>query len=117
MSQQEQWQVAGNASEVYDQYLVPAVFEPWAKMLTDVAKLQPGETVLDVACGTGVVARHAAHQVGASGHVTDLDLNPGMLAVASSHAASPESAPITWQEGNATALPFPAPAFDVVLCQ
>jgi hypothetical protein len=45
MSQQEQWQVAGNASEVYDEYLVPAVFEPWAQMLTALAKLQPGETV------------------------------------------------------------------------
>lgn len=117
MSQQEQWQVAGNASEVYDEYLVPAVFEPWAQMLTDLAKLQPGEKVLDVACGTGVVARHAAQHVGASGHVTGLDLNPGMLAVASSRAVSSERAPITWHEGNATALPFPDNSFDVVLCQ
>jgi ubiquinone/menaquinone biosynthesis C-methylase UbiE len=67
MSQQEPWQVAGNAAEVYDAYLVPAVFEPWAHMLIALAPLQPGGKVLDVACGTGVVARHAAQHVGASG--------------------------------------------------
>jgi len=85
-SQQERWQLAGNAPEVYGRYLVPAIFGPWAPIVVAQAKLQAGERVLDVACGTGLVARLAAQYVGASGHVTGLDINPGMLAVARSLA-------------------------------
>jgi SAM-dependent methyltransferase len=72
--------------------------------------------VLDVACGTGIVARLAALQVGSRGQVTGLDLNPGMLAVA--RALPPGSgAMIDWREGSAVALPFADATFDVVLCQ
>jgi SAM-dependent methyltransferase len=78
----EQWQLSGNAAELYERYVVPYILGPWAPGLVERVALQPGERVLDVACGTGVVARHAAQQVGSAGHVTGLDLNPGMLAVA-----------------------------------
>jgi SAM-dependent methyltransferase len=72
--------------------------------------------VLDVACGTGVIARQAAPLVGLTGHVTGLDVSQAMLDVARSLPA-PEGAAIAWQEGSAEALPFPDAAFDLVLCQ
>ena len=56
MNQQGQWQVAGNAPEVYERELVPAVFGVWAPIVVDLAQPRPGERVLDVACGTGIVA-------------------------------------------------------------
>jgi ubiquinone/menaquinone biosynthesis C-methylase UbiE len=119
MADQGQWQVAGNAAETYQRALVPAVFAAWAPRVVALADLQPGERVLDIACGTGVVARLAAQQVGRTGTVTGLDLNPGMLAMAASIASSdPDaSAPIAWREASATKMPFPDAAFDVAYCQ
>lgn len=105
-----------NPAETYESYFVPAMFLPWATILLRHAAAQSGERVLDVACGTGIVARQAAPRVGADGQVVALDMNPAMLAVASALSA-PSGATITWQEGNAMALPFPDGAFDVVLCQ
>ncbi len=98
MSDQGQWQVAGNAAETYERALVPAVFAAWAPLVVALADPRPGERVLDVACGTGVVTRLVAQRVGPTGKVVGLDLNPGMLAVAASSAANepPTSAPITW---------------------
>jgi ubiquinone/menaquinone biosynthesis C-methylase UbiE len=116
LGEQEQWQLDGSAPELYQHYLVPAVTALWAADLADQAVLHPGERVLDLACGTGVVARLAAERVGPTGRVTALDLNPGMLAVARSLPAVP-GAVIEWREGSALALPFPEAAFDVALCQ
>src|SRR5215472_8707126 len=112
----EQWQLAGSAPELYQRYLVPAVTGQWAADLVEQAALQPGERVLDVACGTGVVARLAAACVGPTGRVAALDLNPGMLAVAREHPAESEQgavAVIEWYEGSALALPFLEAVFDV----
>lgn len=103
-------------AETYEQYFVPAMFLPWATILLRYASPQPGERMLDVACGTGIVARQAAPLVGANGQVVALDMNPAMLAVARAQPA-PSGATIRWQEGNAMALPFPDDTFDVVLCQ
>jgi ubiquinone/menaquinone biosynthesis C-methylase UbiE len=114
MSQSERWHLGGNAPEVYERELVPAIFEPWASLLVAKAALREGERVLDVACGTGVVTRLAAAQVGTEGHVVGLDLNPGMLARASS---PPESAGVEWREGDAGALPFDVTSFDALFCQ
>jgi SAM-dependent methyltransferase len=116
MVDRAQWQVGGSAPEVYERDLVPAVFGPWARLVVDFADLQPGDRVLDVACGTGVVARVAAEKVGERGLVVAADLNPGMLAVAGSLPA-PQGATIEWRQADAAALPFADKAFDVVLCQ
>jgi len=116
MSQQEQWQVGGGAPEAYEQYMVPTLFAPWAADLVERLGLHPGGQVLDVACGTGIVARLAAHRVDPGGTVTGLDLNPGMLAVARSLPLATDLR-VEFQEGSAMALPFANASFDVVLCQ
>ena len=105
-----------NPAETYERYFVPAMFVPWAQVLLERAAPQPGERVLDVACGTGVVARHVAPKVGPTGAVVALDINPAMLAVARS-VPTVEGAAIVWQEGSALALPFPEADFNLVLCQ
>src|SRR5215470_16962485 len=79
-----QWQVAGSAPEVYERDLVPAVFGAWAPILIGLAPPKPGDRVIDIACGTGIVSRIAAAKVGPSGAVAGVDLNPGMLNVARS---------------------------------
>jgi SAM-dependent methyltransferase len=108
------WQLEGSAAELYQRYLVPAITTKWADDLVHRAQLRAGEDVLDVACGTGVVARLAARKV-TPGHVTGLDLNSGMLAVARNVSNGREA--ISWKEGSALDLPFPSGHFDVVLCQ
>jgi ubiquinone/menaquinone biosynthesis C-methylase UbiE len=113
---EERWQMTGSGPEAYERHLVPAIFAPWAAVLVELARLQPGESVLDAACGTGVVARAAAARVGATGKVTGIDLNPGMLEVART-AAGEAGQSIAWREGNLEALPFAEGSFDVVLCQ
>lgn len=105
----------GSAPENYERYFVPAIGAPLAAPLVDLASLQPGDRVLDVACGTGVVARFAAERVGPRGSVSGLDVNPGMLAAA--RAATPRDVEIDWHEGSAEAIPLPDGAFDVALCQ
>ena len=119
MSKHETWQLAGSAPETYQRALVPAIFAPWVIHVVDLADPRPGDRVLDVACGTGVVARAAASRVGSAGAVTGIDLNRGMLTVAKSVPGSdqPPSAPIHWHEGTADNLPFPSSAFDIVYCQ
>jgi ubiquinone/menaquinone biosynthesis C-methylase UbiE len=116
MPPQEPWQLSGSAPELFERYLVPAVTAPWAADLVAVADPPQGPRVLDVACGTGIVARQAAQRVGSAGHVVGLDLNPGMLAVARGLPPLP-GAPIAWREASAVALPFTEATFDLVLCQ
>jgi ubiquinone/menaquinone biosynthesis C-methylase UbiE len=112
MADQEQWQLDGSAPELYQRHLVPAITAMWAADLVSRAALASGQRVLDVACGTGVVARLAADRVGAGGSVDAIDLNAGMLAVARSLPGA-----VRWHHGSALALPFPDAAFHAVLCQ
>lgn len=112
MSEREAWQVTDDAAVVYEQSFVPALFGPAAIMLADAAKLGRGDRVLDVGCGTGVVAREAAKRVGTAGRVVGLDLNPRMLEVA--RRVAPEA---EWRQGDAGDLPFENGAFDVVTSQ
>jgi ubiquinone/menaquinone biosynthesis C-methylase UbiE len=107
---------SGSSAENYERYFVPAIGAPVSVELLRAAALQPGERVLDVGCGTGIVARQAATAVGTTGAVTGVDIATEMLAVAAKQPPR-SGAPIEWHHGDATALPFPDGTFDVVLCQ
>lgn len=100
----------------YERGFVPAIGAPFAADLVAAAALREGERVLDVACGTGIVARLAADQVAPGGTVSGLDINPAMLSVARSVAES-SGRSIRWYESSAEAMPLPDAAFDVVFCQ
>lgn len=109
------WQLRGNAAEAYQAFLVPAIFQPLARRLVEIAGVEPGEAVLDVATGTGVVARAAASRCGSDGSVAGVDLNPEMLAVA--RATGSPGPEIEWTRADAATLPFEDGRFDVALCQ
>jgi ubiquinone/menaquinone biosynthesis C-methylase UbiE len=98
--------------EMFESILVPAIFLPWADDLIDRAAPSPRERVLDVGCGTGVVARRVRQRYGGNTRITGLDLNPEMVAVARSLAPD-----IEWRQGNALDLPFANTCFDLVLSQ
>jgi ubiquinone/menaquinone biosynthesis C-methylase UbiE len=102
--------------QVYEQVLVPAVLRSLSERVIDLAAPREGERVLDLACGTGIVARSVATIVGSEGTVVGVDVLPPMLAVARSLPAPPGAA-IHWREGDATALDLPDASFDLVVCQ
>src|SRR5262245_18890501 len=102
--------------ESYENYIVPSLFAPWASFLVQSAPVQPSERVLDLACGTGIVARYVAPRVGSLGTVIGLDLNPDMLSVAQA-AADRDGLAIGWRAGPAEQLPFPDGSFDLIVCQ
>jgi ubiquinone/menaquinone biosynthesis C-methylase UbiE len=108
----ESFQIPIEAAELYESAFVPGFFAQWAPTLCAAARVAPGQAVLDVACGTGIVARTATDLVGAGGSVVGLDLNEAMLTVA--RRMRPD---IEWRQGDAAALPFTDNAFDVALCQ
>jgi ubiquinone/menaquinone biosynthesis C-methylase UbiE len=112
MARPEHWQVQDNEAELYERHLVPAVTALWAADLVARVDVRAGDRVLDVACGTGAVARTAHERIGSAGSVTGLDINPAMLAVAQSRSAG-----VRFVRGSALALPFDDGAFDVALCQ
>ena len=105
-----------NPAEGYESYMVPTLFGPCARILIQAADPEPGERVLDVGCGTGIVAREVASRLGATSAVTGIDLSANMLTVARAAAAG-ERLAIEWREGNAEQLPFHDAAFDLVLSQ
>jgi SAM-dependent methyltransferase len=106
----------GTAAETYQRHFVPAIATPVSAGLLDAAGLQPGERVLDVACGTGLIARLAAERVGAAGSVAGVDIAPDMIDVARA-APAPTAPVIEWHVADAASLPVPDASVDVVLCQ
>jgi SAM-dependent methyltransferase len=108
----ETFQIPLAAAERYEEAFVPAFFAQWAPLLCEAAGVHAGHRVLDVACGTGIVARTAADIVGPAGAVVGLDVNDAMLTVARRQRPDLE-----WRQGRAEALPFADGTFDVGLSQ
>ncbi|MEV6488888.1 methyltransferase domain-containing protein [Actinoplanes sp. NPDC051633] len=104
--------LSARAADFYESTFVPGLSGEWARRLVAAAGVTPGRSVLDVTCGTGVVARTAAERTGPEGSVVGLDRNEAMLDVA--HRVRPD---LRWQVRDACALPFPDGSFDVVLSQ
>lgn len=103
-------------AEVYERYMSRTIADPWTGVLLDIAAPVSGERALDLACGTGSVARQLAPMVGASGHVLAVDINAEMLEVGREQPI-PGGASIVWQQGDATRLDIPDNTFDLVVCQ
>jgi SAM-dependent methyltransferase len=100
------------AATSYEEAVVPGLMREWAPRVLAAAGIRPGDRVLDLACGTGVLSRVVAEAVGPPGSVTGLDLDPGMLAIAARTA--PGS---SWLRGIAESLPFREATFDAVVSQ
>ncbi|MEU4427897.1 methyltransferase domain-containing protein [Actinoplanes sp. NPDC024001] len=109
---EQTYALSAETADFYEATFVPALFGAWARRLVETAGVRAGSRVLDVACGTGIVARTAADRVGPSGSVTGLDRSEAMLAVA--RRVRPE---LCWEKGDATGLPFADGSFDVALSQ
>jgi ubiquinone/menaquinone biosynthesis C-methylase UbiE len=108
----ETFQIPIEVAELYESKFVPALFAEWAPRLIEIAGVRSGDAVLDVACGTGIVARTAADIVGSDGRVVGVDLNEAMLTVAARVRPG-----IEWRQGDVAKLPFADGVFDAVLCQ
>lgn len=100
------------AARDYEEAYVPALFRAWTSPVLDAARLAPGDSVLDVACGTGVLAREAATRVGTEGEVAGVDVSEAMLAVA--RRIEPA---IAWRQAPAEDLPYDDETFDAVVSQ
>lgn len=99
--------------EMYERWLVGPLFRPWAEIALEDVRLSPGDTLLDIACGTGIVARIARERLGGAEHIVGVDISADMLAIA--RAVAPH---IDWRAGSATDLPLREnEQFDVVVCQ
>ena len=106
------WRATSDVASIYQDHIVPALMEEWAPRVAEAAAIRPGQRVLDVACGTGVLTRAAAARAGPRGTVIGLDLSRKMLEVAK--RLSPN---LEWREGGADELPFPDNSFDAVVSQ
>lgn len=106
---------AGSIPEIYDRYLVPLIFESYARDLAGrIAEAAP-QHVLEIAAGTGVLTRAMASRLAGSARLVATDLNQPMLDQAA--ARQPQDQRITWRQADALALPFEDQSFDVVACQ
>ncbi len=106
------FQAKADAAAFYEDLFVPALFQEWANRVADAVRVGPGDRVLDVACGTGVLARTVAARVSPGGSVVGLDINPGMLSVAA--RITPQ---IEWRQGAAESIPYENASFSAVVSQ
>lgn len=112
MTAPETFQIPLEIAEIYESRFVPALFADWAPHVVELGDVSAGQSVLDVACGTGIVARTAASRVGPGGRVVGIDLNDAMLTVAARVCPGVEL-----RRADVTSLPFGDGTFDAVLCQ
>ncbi|MGI9353998.1 MAG: class I SAM-dependent methyltransferase [Rhizobiaceae bacterium] len=116
MKKSDQFQLSDNAAESYQRQKVPAIFAPMAEATLSAIVLPLGASVLDVACGTGAVARAVAARLDESSNITGADLNSAMIEVAR------QNIPADVHEHNfvvasADKMPFADSEFDLVFCQ
>lgn len=113
---QETFQLAGNAAAIYEAQKVPAIFGPLAEATLEAVAPTAGDAILDVACGTGIVARMARRRLGPGPRIVGADLNEGMIATARG-LSDPDARTCEWHVADVTALPFPDASFTVAICQ
>jgi SAM-dependent methyltransferase len=104
---------AGSVPEIYDRYLGPILFEPYAADLSARSRASGARRILETAAGTGIVTR-ALHAALPAAEIVATDLNPGMLARAAERLSAPN---LSWRQADATSLPFADGEFDAVVCQ
>jgi len=112
MGESKTGQISADAAQVYDEFSLPSLFAQWPPRVIEAAGIQSGHRVLDVACGTGVLALAVAGRAGSEGSTVGVDNNEGMLAVAKEKA--PE---IDWRQAPAETLPLDDDSFDSVVSQ
>ena len=111
------WGLKTGGPELYEQYIVPVWMAEWAQVLINASNICQGKQVLDVACGTGIVARKVVVLVGSKGRVAGLDTNEGMIHVAEKCAIQEGKPEIEWYHNDVCHMPFSRGEFDTVLCQ
>jgi len=105
-------EITDDLIKVHEQVLVPAIYAQWAGRVAEIAEIELGQHVLDVACGTGTLARTVKLETGLTGRVVGLDASEKML-----ESAHRQSSKIEWQLGDAAMMPFEDQQFDRVMCQ
>jgi ubiquinone/menaquinone biosynthesis C-methylase UbiE len=105
----------GSIPENYDRYLGPVLFEPYALDLASRLEVSEGASLLELACGTGIVTRHLRDRLGPTEKLVATDLNEAMLTYAA-RKFEPENG-IEWKQADAVELPFEDQSFDAVVCQ
>jgi SAM-dependent methyltransferase len=105
---------AGSVPQIYEKYLVPLIFEPYAADLADRLASRSLDRVLEIAAGTGVVTRRMASVLPERVSIVATDLNQPMLDVAREIGTS---RPVEWRKADALQLPFEDGMFDAVVCQ
>ena len=116
MSQENSFQLSLGAAEIYDSQRVPAIFGPLAEATLDRLELPQSATVLDVACGTGVMARAVARRLKGNSLISGVDLNPAMIEVCRRQAPAGRHE-FSWYVASVEELPFSDSMFDLVFCQ
>lgn len=112
MGESESGQVSAHAAKIYEEFYIPGLFAEWPPRIIDAAQIVPGQRVLDVACGTGVLTQAVADRVGPSGSTAGVDINEGMLSIAREKQPA-----IEWRNVPAEDLPFDDLSFDSVVSQ
>lgn len=105
----------GSIPENYDRYLGPALFEPYAADMVERLNVSEGASVLELACGTGILTRRLRDRLPPSVRLIATDLNEAMMGYAARKFRSDEA--VEWKRADATELPFPDESFDTVVCQ
>lgn len=116
MNSDNGWQLNNDGPEAYEKYIVPAFSGSWARDIVSRAQLRKGNRVLDVGCGSGIVARYAYIELGERSCVAGIDTNKGMLKKAC-EIAHPKISSIKWILAHINKIPFKDDIFDVIFCQ